>query len=61
MKIYIPYIAILVITYLAGAFIKMQFNPSYWGTAERCNMLAAASATMIIYPIIKFLINDMKQ
>jgi hypothetical protein len=30
MKQYIPYIVILLLTYLVLGFIKMQFNPQYW-------------------------------
>ena len=61
MKKYIPYIVILLLTYLMVAFVKMQFNPAYWKSGERAGLLYTSLCAMIIYPIGKFMINDLKK
>ena len=61
MKTYIPYIVILLISYLMVAFVKMQFNPQYWKVGERGSMLLAAFGAMVIYPIVKWIIKDLKK
>ncbi len=61
MKTYIPYIAILVMTYLVTGFIHIQFNPQYWTKDIRVGMIGVAVCIMSIYPIVKFIINDMKE
>ena len=61
MKKYIPYIVILILTYLVAGFIHMQFNPQYWTKDIRVGMLGVAVCIMLIYPIIKFIINDMEE
>jgi hypothetical protein len=61
MKKYIPYIVILLISYLMVAFVKMQFNPQYWKVGERGSMLLAAFGVMVIYPIVKWIIKDLKK
>lgn len=55
MKTYIPYIVILVITYLAIAFVKMQFNPQYWTSGERATLILLYVAELILYKILKFI------
>jgi len=61
MKKYIPYIVILLLTYLVVGFIRMQFNPQYWTKDIRVGMVATAACIMIIYPIAKYMINDIKK
>ena len=61
MKKYIPYILILLITYLVGGFIRMQFNPAYWEQDARIAMLVTSAAIMVLYPIVKLIKNDMKE
>ena len=61
MKQYIPYIVILLITYLVGGFIRMQFNPAYWEQEARTAMIVTAACLMIIYPIAKYMIKDIKE
>ena len=58
---YIPYIVILLITYLAISFVKIQFNPAYWTKDVRGGMIGVAVCIMLIYPIMKYMINDMKK
>ena len=53
MKTYIPYIIILVMTYLAIAFVKMQFNPQYWTAGERASLILTYIGEMILYPLLK--------
>ena len=43
------------------AFVKMQFNPQYWKVGERGSMLLAAFGVMVIYPIVKWIIKDLKK
>lgn len=61
MKKYIPYIIILLITYLVMSFVKMQFNPAYWEKDARTAMIFTAGIIMIIYPIAKYMFNDFKE
>ena len=61
MKKYIPYIVILLITYLVVGFVKMQFNPQYWTIDNREGMIGVAFAAMMIYPFVKGLINSIKE
>ena len=61
MKKYIPYIVILLLTYLLIAFVKMQFNPAYWKTDERLGLLYASLCAMTMYPIVRFMIKDLKE
>ena len=61
MKKYIPYMVILLLTYLVVGFIKMQFNPAYWGQDARIKMIGTAACIMLIYPIAKFMIKDLKE
>ena len=61
MKKYIPYIVIPLLTYLAIAFVKMQFNPIYWESGERGGLLYASLCAMTIYPIVRFMIKDLKE
>ena len=61
MKKYIPYIVILLSTYLVGGFIRMQFNPAYWKQDARTAMIGTAAIIMLIYPIAKYMIKDMKE
>jgi len=61
MKQYIPYIVILLLTYLVAGFIHMQFNPQYWTKDIRVGMVGTAVCIMLIYPIAKYMINDMKK
>lgn len=60
MKKYIPYIVILLLTYLVVAFVKMQFNPAYWKSGERVAMILTAVCAIVIYSIAKFTLNDKK-
>ena len=61
MKKYIPYIVILLITYLVVGFVKMQFNPIYWKAGERVAMILTLLCSMMIYRLAKFMLNDMKE
>ena len=61
MKKYIPYIVILLLTYLVGGFIRMQFNPAYWEQDARIGMIALAACVMLVYPIARMIINDIKE
>ena len=61
MKKYIPYIVILLLTYLVGGFIRMQFNPAYWEKDARIGMIALAACVMLVYPIARMIINDIKE
>lgn len=61
MKKYIPYIAIPLIIYLIMGFIKMQFNPAYWGQDARIQVVGFTFCVMLVYPIAKYMINDIKQ
>ena len=61
MKKYIPYIVILLLTYLVVGFIKMQFNPVYWKSSQRATMLMIAVCLMLIYRIIKFIDIDVEE
>lgn len=61
MKKYIPYIAILLITYLVAGFIPMQFNPQYWTSDKRAGVIGVSTIIMILYPVIKMIIKDMKE
>ena len=61
MKKILPYIVILIITYLVTGFVKMEFNPQYWTVDNRIGMVCFTSCVMLLYPIAKFMINDMKQ
>jgi hypothetical protein len=53
MKKYIPYIVILLSTYLVVGFIKMQFNPAYWGQTSRGVLIGLTGGLMLIYRISK--------
>jgi hypothetical protein len=61
MKKYIPYIVILLLTYLVAGFIRMQFNPAYWAQDARIGMIGVASCIMLLYPVARLAINDMKE
>ena len=61
MKKYIPYIVILLLTYLVIAFVKMQFNPVYWKSGERVAMILILLCSMMIYRLAKFMLNDLKE
>ena len=61
MKKYIPYIVILLITYLVGGFIRMQFNPAYWEKDARIGMIFIAACIMLLYPMARLAIKDMKE
>jgi hypothetical protein len=61
MKKYIPYIVILLLTYLVGGFIRMQFNPAYWEKGARIGMVGTAACVMLIYPVVKYTIKEMKE
>ena len=61
MKKYIPYIVILLITYLAIAFVKMQFNPQYWTSGERASLILTYIGEMILYPLLKQIAKYMKE
>jgi hypothetical protein len=61
MKKYLPYIVILLLTYLVAGFIRMQFNPAYWEKDARIAMIVISIGVMILYPIIKWQINEMKE
>jgi len=39
----------------------MQFNPQYWTKDIRVGMVGTAVCIMLIYPIAKYMINDMKK
>ena len=55
MKQYIPYIVILLITYLVAGFIRMQFNPTYWEKDARIALIVISGGSMIIYRIFKLM------
>jgi hypothetical protein len=55
MKQYIPYIVILLIVYLVGGFVKMEFNPIYWGQPARGALIGLTGGIMIIYRIFKLM------
>jgi hypothetical protein len=55
MKKIIPYIAILVITYLVGGFVRMEFNPAYWVKDARIALIVVSGGSMIIYRISKLM------
>ncbi len=55
MKTYIPYIAILVITYLVVGFVRMEFNPVYWVKGARIALIIVSGVSMIIYRIFKLI------
>jgi hypothetical protein len=61
MKKYIPYIVIVLMVYLLGGFIRMQFNPAYWEKDARIGMICVDVCAMLIYTIVKFITNDMKE
>jgi hypothetical protein len=61
MKKYIPYIVILILTYLVIGFIPMQFNPAYWTSDKRAGAIGVTICIMMFYPIIKMIIKDMKE
>jgi hypothetical protein len=55
MKQYIPYIVILLIVYLVGGFVRMEFNPSYWVKDARIALIVVSGGSMIIYRISKLM------
>jgi hypothetical protein len=55
MKQYIPYIVILLIVYLVGGFVRMQFNPAYWVKDARIALIIVSGGSMIIYRISKLI------
>ncbi len=55
MKQYIPYIVILLITYLVLGFIKMQFNPVYWEQPARGALIGLTVGIMFLYRIFKLM------
>ena len=61
MKKIIPYIIILVITYLITGFIHMQLNPQYWTVNNRVGMVCFNICVILLYNIWKFMIKDMKK
>lgn len=56
MKKYIPYIVILLLTYLVVGFVKMQFNPAYWKISERVILLYIFLCATIIYSTAKVML-----
>lgn len=61
MKKYIPYIVILLLTYLVTAFIYMQFNPAHWTINNRIGMICFTGCIMLIYPIAKLVKEDFRK
>jgi hypothetical protein len=55
MKQYIPYIVILLISYLVVAFVKMQFNPAYWEQEARFALMVIVLVLMALYSFFKFI------
>jgi hypothetical protein len=55
MKQYIPYIAILLITYFIAGFVRMQFNPEYWDKDSRIALIVVSGGSMIIYRLSKLI------
>lgn len=55
MKQYIPYIVILLIVYLVGGFVRMEFNPAYWVKDARIALIVVSGGSMIIYRIFKLI------
>lgn len=60
MKKFIPYILILILTYLVTGFIHMQFNPQYWTIDNRVGMVFCNICVMLLYGIGKLAIKDIK-
>jgi hypothetical protein len=58
MKKYIPYVVILLLTYLAFGFINMEFNPKYWKQNERGMLIFLYLGASFIYSIIKVVKKD---
>lgn len=61
MEKWIPYIVILLLTYLVGGFIRMQFNPAYWEKDARTAMIVTAGIIIVIYHLAKYMMKDMKE
>ena len=61
MKKFIPYIVILILTYLVTGFIHMQFNPQYWTIDNRVGIVFCNICVMLLYTIVKLAVKDMKE
>ena len=55
MKQYIPYIVILLIVYLVGGFVRMEFNPVYWVKDARIALIVVSGVSMLIYKLSKLM------
>ncbi len=55
MKKYIPYIVILLLTYFAAGFIRMQFNPAYWEKDARIALIVVSGGSMVMYRVFKLM------
>jgi hypothetical protein len=61
MKKIIPYIVILLITYLVTGFIHMQLNTQYWTVDNRVGMVCFNICVMLLYILWKFMIKEIKK
>ena len=61
MKKYIPYIVIVLMVYLLGGFIRMQFNPADWGQDVRIKAVCFTICLIGAYPVANYMIKEMKE